>query len=467
MSATICALTQSLLQQRICMSTTRCSSMSKFQPFTRVERLMPSEESNLQMAFDLDSDPKKVNLAGEVYRNSDGKVHIHNAVRRAEIGVACDDSYNHEPYPPLGNPDFTRAANELVLNKAAPAMLQNRVLGIQTRSSIDALCLAAQFLREKMRCTVCMLARPSCDQWVHIFKSAGFNCQSYQYYSEEKGELNIYGLVADLMTAPEGAVVVLDTCAHNPTGLDPTVDEWKLIAHIIRCKKLLPLFHLESHGLASGDTVQDSWPVRYFVDSGFDLLCAQSFVKNFGLYNETLGHLMVVLNNSIQLSVVRGQFEDMMLRSKEKCFSAFASRIVAKILNNASLRRDWSVSLQDVHQRLQQMRLALSNKLTVLKTPGKWDHIKKQTGPHLYTNLKPNDLRRLRSKHVYVPENGRINLGALCAANVDVVAGAIHDVMLATESEADKIFILPAAGTGLLGQKPAKIEIVQAIHNGV
>lgn len=126
-----------------------------------------------------------------------------------------------------------------------------------------------------------------------------------------------------------------------------------------------------------------------------------------------------------------------------------------------------SVSLQDVHQRMQQMRLALSNKLTVLKTPGNWDHIKKQTGPHLYTNLKSNHLRRLRSKHVYVPENGRINLGALCAENVDVVAGAIHDVMLATESETDKIFILPAAGTGLLCQKPAKIEIVQAIHNGV
>lgn len=131
-----------------------------------------------------------------------------------------------------------------------------------------------------------MLARPSSGLWEHIFKSSGFTCHSYQYYSEDRGELNIYGLVADLMTAPEGAVVVLDACAHNPTGLDPSVDEWKLIAHIIRCKKLLPLFHLESHGLVTGDTVQDSWAVRYFVDSGFDLLCAQSFVKNFGLYSK-------------------------------------------------------------------------------------------------------------------------------------------------------------------------------------
>ncbi|XP_064545380.1 aspartate aminotransferase, cytoplasmic-like [Drosophila montana] len=440
-----CALAHSVLQHGFRKSTTRCSSATaKFLPFSRVERLKPTDTNNLEQAFELDSHPQKINLCGEIYRNNDGKPHIIQAVRKAEIGVASDDKYSHEPQSPLGNPDFIRASNELLLNKAAPALLQNRVLGVQTRSSLDALRLAAQFLHQKMQFNVCMLPRPSCELCERIFKSAGFTCQSFQYYCEAKGELNIYGLVADLMTAPEGAVVLLDACAQNPTGLDPSIDEWKLIAHIIKCKKLLPLFHLESHGLASGDTAQDSWAVRYFVDSGFDLLCAQSFVKSFGLHNETVGQLMVVLKNSIQLETVREQFEAMLLESNEKSCSVFASRIVAKILTNASLRHEWTLSLQEIHQRMQQMRLALSNKLELLKTPGSWDHLKEQSGSHLYTNLKIPQLIELRNKHIYVPDSGRINLGALSTTNVDFVAGAIHDVMLSMQSETDtNAHILP------------------------
>jgi len=154
-----------------------------------------------------------------------------------------------------------------------------------------------------MKCNVCLLARPCSEHYERIFKSVGFTCSTYQYYNEDKGELNIYGLVADLMTAPEGAVVLMDACAQNPTSLNPTIDEWKLIAHIVKCKKMIPIFHLESHGLASGDLSQDTWPVRYFADSGFDLLCVQSFVQNFGLYGESFMYTVFII--SFQLNILQ------------------------------------------------------------------------------------------------------------------------------------------------------------------
>lgn len=160
------------------------------------------------------------------------------------------------------------------------------MLGIQTRSSLEALRLAAEFLREKVNCNTCMLAYPHSQQYEQIFKRAGFMCSNYNYFCEDKGEINIYGLVADLLAAPELSVVLLDVCTQNPTSLTPSIDEWKLIAHIVKCKKMIPLFHLESHGIASGDLSQDTWPVRYFADCGFDFICAQSFVQNFGLYSE-------------------------------------------------------------------------------------------------------------------------------------------------------------------------------------
>ncbi|XP_030374299.1 aspartate aminotransferase, cytoplasmic-like [Scaptodrosophila lebanonensis] len=301
----------------------RSSTKPVFAPFARVEAVTATEGMSIEQAYNEDKSPDKVNLANEVYRNGEGKPHIFQAVRKAEITLACDDFLSRDPLPPWGNPEFIRAATKLILGTAPPAIAQNRVLGVQTRTGIDALCLAAQFLRQKMNFDTCVLARPSWELYEPIFKSIGFTCHSYQYYNAAKGELNIYGLVADLMTAPEGAVVVLDACAHNPTGIQPSIDEWKLIGHIIKCRKMIPLFMLDMQGLASGDPIKDAWPVRYFVDCGFDLFCAQSFVKNFGLYNEAVSNLMIVLSNPVHVYTVKGQIESMLCESHEESSTAF------------------------------------------------------------------------------------------------------------------------------------------------
>ncbi|KAH8307135.1 hypothetical protein KR044_005688, partial [Drosophila immigrans] len=394
--------------------------------FARVEKAKDEDLSSVEKAFKLDTCQHKLNLCGDLYCSANGRPYLFQAVRKAKVAVICDDTLSHEPLPTLGNAEFIQMANELILNKAAPAIVQQRVLGIQTRSGLDALRLAAHFLHDKMKCKVCLLARPCSEHYEPIFKRAGFSCNGYQYCSEHKTELNIYGLVADMMTAPEGAVIVLDACAHNPTSLSPTIDEWKLIAHIAMCKKMIPVFNLEFHGLASGNTSQDTWPVRYFADFGFDFLCVQSFVQNFGLYDEALGHLMAVVSNATHLETVKNQFESSLLEHNAQCSTVFASRVVAKVLTNATLRQDWALTLKDIHQNMRQMRLALSNKLAILKTPGNWAQIKDQQGPHLYTSLKMPQLEQLRSRHIYVPNSGRINVGALRPNNVDYVAAAIH-----------------------------------------
>ncbi|ALC44664.1 maker751 [Drosophila busckii] len=429
-------LLHKVLQSGLCRANTRCSSSSvKFEPFARIEPVAPNEHNRLEAAYHKDTSPLKLNLSGEFYRNSDGKPQVFQAVHKAAIGVACDEKLSQEPLPPLGNADFIKAANELILTNSAEALLEKRVLGVQTRSSLDALRVAAQFLREKMKCNVCLLAKPSSETYERIFKQVGFQCHSYQYFSEAKGELNVFGLVADLMTAPEGTVVLLDACAQNPTGLDPSVDEWKLISHIIKCKKMLPLLHLESHGLATGDVVQDAWPVRYFAGCGFDVLCAQSFVKNFSLYNETVGQLMIVLGNPKHLPAVREHLENMLLTEKEQSSSVFASRIVAKILTTTALHQEWTHTIKDIHQRLHKMRTLFAKKLKELKTPGNWDHLSDQKGPYLYTNLKNKHLQQLQARHIYIPSSGRINVGALRTNNVEYLASAINDVLKCKQTD--------------------------------
>lgn len=50
------------------------------------------------------------------------------------------------------------------------------------------------------------------------------------------------GLLEDLTSAPSGAIVLLHACAHNPTGVDPTLDQWEQIRRLMRSKGLLPFF---------------------------------------------------------------------------------------------------------------------------------------------------------------------------------------------------------------------------------
>jgi aspartate aminotransferase (fragment) len=119
-----------------------------------------------------------------------------------------------------------------------------------------------------------------------VFKLAGFtSINQYRYWDDKNLKLNFDGLISDLSSAPENSVVILHACAHNPTGIDPSFEQWKAIADLIEERKLFTFFDCAYQGFASGDLENDSKSVRYFVSRGFEMFCAQSFAKNFGLYS--------------------------------------------------------------------------------------------------------------------------------------------------------------------------------------
>merc|ERR1712080_450997 len=124
-----------------------------------------------------------------------------------------------------------------------------------------------------------------------IFKNAGFtSANKYRYWEANEKAFNFDGMLADLDAAPENSVVILHACAHNPTGIDPSKEQWMKIADLIERKKLFPFFDCAYQGFASGCLDTDAWSVRYFADRGFEMFISQSFSKNFGLYNERTGN---------------------------------------------------------------------------------------------------------------------------------------------------------------------------------
>merc|ERR1712198_690359 len=136
-----------------------------------------------------------------------------------------------------------------------------------------------------------------------LFKHAGYaQIKTYRYWDGDNKCLDFEGLCQDLEAAPGKAIIVLHACAHNPTGMDMTKEQWEKVANICRKNELFPFFDCAYQGFASGSLDTDAWSVRYFVSQGFELFCSQSFSKNFGLYNERAGNLTIV-TRWIQLSV--------------------------------------------------------------------------------------------------------------------------------------------------------------------
>ena len=111
-------------------------------------------------------------------------------------------------------------------------------------------------------------------------------CYRYPYYEANTRGLDFKGMIEALEAAPEGAIVMLHACAHNPTGVDPSPEQWKGILDVVQRKGLLPFFDSAYQGFASGSLDNDAASVRMFADAGVELLLAQSYAKNLGLYGE-------------------------------------------------------------------------------------------------------------------------------------------------------------------------------------
>jgi len=268
-----------------------------------------------------------------------------------------------------------------------------------------------------------------------LFNRAGFTDQKlYRYWNAEKRSFNIAGMLEDLRNAPPNSVVVLHACAHNPTGMDPTAEEWEKIADVIEEKKIFPFFDSAYQGFASGDLDRDAYAVRYFAKRGFEFLCAQSFAKNFGLYNERIGNLTMVVKDVTVIPPVKSQLT-LIVRAMYSNPPVHGARIVSMVLNDPVLFKEWKECIKTMSDRIKHMRSLLRDRLVSLQTPGTWDHITQQIGMFSYTGLTPVQVDHLtKEHHIYLLRSGRINMCGLTTKNVEYVANAIHDAVTKFQS---------------------------------
>jgi len=397
--------------------------------FANVTQAQGIEVFALTASFNKDSHPNKVNLGVGAYRTDEGKPWVLPVVRDAEAAMAADQTINHEYFPVAGFPDYRAGGTRLLLGAESPAIAENRADAIQAIGGTGALRVGLDFLRTRMDRSVLYISAPTWGNHKSIGKALGYDVREYRYWGQEKRGLDFEGYMEDMQNAPEGSVFLLHSCAHNPTGMDPSEEQWRRIAEVVREKNHFPFFDCAYQGFSTGDLEKDASAVRYFVQEGFELFAAQSFSKNFGLYNERVGNLIVVTRTNDELCRVRSQME-IVVRTTWSNPPAHGARVVASVLNNPAPFTQWKAHVKAMADRILLMRKLLLDKLRALGTPGSWDHITKQTGMFSYTGLNERQAVCLKDDyHIYLLKSGRINMCGLTSQNIDYVANAIHEVV--------------------------------------
>ncbi|KAJ4286577.1 aspartate transaminase aat1 [Collariella sp. IMI 366227] len=377
-------------------------------------------------AFKADSFEKKINLGVGAYRDDKGKPYVLPSVRKAEEKV-ISSRLNKEYAGITGVPEFTKAAAVLAYGKDSSAL--DRLAITQSISGTGALRIGGAFLsRFFPNSKTIYIPAPSWANHAAVFKDSGLQVEKYAYYNKDTIGLDFEGMIGDINKAPNGSMFLFHACAHNPTGVDPTPEQWKQIEAAVKTKGHFSFFDMAYQGFASGDIHKDAFAVRHFVEQGHNICLSQSFAKNMGLYGERIGAFSMVCADVEERKRVDSQIK-ILVRPMYSNPPIHGARIAAEILNTPALYDEWLIEVKEMADRIITMRALLKDNLEKLGSKHDWSHITSQIGMFAYTGLTAEQMDALAKEHsVYATRDGRISVAGITTGNVGRLAEAIFKV---------------------------------------
>jgi len=394
-----------------------------------VEKAPADAILGINQAFKKDTDPRKVNVCVGAYRDDNGKPYILKCVKEAQQRISSKKDYTLEYQAQRGDQEFAKLSREILMGKDAPAIKEDRVATVQSLSGTGALRIGGAFVSSFFKNKKVFCSVPTWGTHNSILKHCGVEAGKYRYWDAKNRALDFDGMIADINGAPNGSIFLLHACAHNPTGVDPTMAQWKAIGEAIKAKGHISWFDSAYQGFASGDLDKDAAAVQHFLREGHDIMASVSYAKNFGLYGERIGSFSVCCGSSANRDAVLSQL-DILIRNMYSNPPLQGMRIVKTVLQDPALVQMWKDDMKVMSSRINDMRLALRSELEKAGAPGDWSHITSQIGMFSFTGLNQAQSEAMLSKHhVYMLKNGRISMAGLNTKNVKYVAESIKAVL--------------------------------------
>ena len=377
--------------------------------------------------FREDSNPKKVDLGVGVYRDEHGHTAIMSAIQKAEqLHMDSEDSKTY--LGPIGVAGFVQGIKQLVLGENSQALLDGRVSGLQTPGGCGALRIGSELLKRLKGDITVWASDPTWANHIPLINSTGLEIKPYPYFNPTTGGINFEAMDAKLAELGANDIVLLHGCCHNPTGADLSFEQWQRVAERASKQGFTPFVDIAYQGLGDG-LEEDVRGVRYLSEQVEEMIIATSCSKNFGLYRERTGTLLVQTQNAANANAIQTHVQDA-ARANYSMPPAYGGFLVEKVLTDAALRQEWEDELNSMATRVKSLRAGLLEKIQARGIDKDFSFITTQKGMFSYLGINKEQVRRMREEFsIYMADSSRINVAGLNTQCLDYVADALKTVL--------------------------------------
>ena len=371
-----------------------------------------------------DPRPQKIDLGVGVYRNAAGETPVLTSVKKAERRLL--ESQDTKAYiGTAGSARFNAAIQRLTFADSAD---EQRLVTIQTPGGSGSLRVAAGIILRARETAAVWVSEPTWANHVPLLGGAGLELKPFPYYDTTNHVINVDAMLDALRAAPKGDLLLLHACCHNPSGLDPTADEWHAIMDVIVERELLPFVDVAYQGFARS-VDEDPFVIRELAGRVPEMIVANSCSKNFGLYRDRVGSLSFLAADTATRDVVSSQVNNL-VRTIYSMPPDHGATVVSMILEDAELRAEWLGEVNEMRDRLQGMRVLLNDALAE-KAPGHdFSHLVRANGMFCFLGISKEQVGRLKKEFgIYMVDSSRINVAGITENNVGYLAESIAAVV--------------------------------------
>ena len=376
----------------------------------------------LMQKYKEDPRESKIDLGVGVYKNAEGLTPVMRAVKTAEQQLW--ERETTKSYVGLvGDPQFSDVMVDLVLSDSVS---RGNVAAAATPGGTGAVRQAFELLKMANPDVRVFVSDPTWPNHLSILKYLDLPVVPYRYFDSETRGVDFAGMMEDLAEARSGDVILLHGCCHNPTGANLNMSQWQEVVDFLNTSGATPMIDIAYQGF--GDGLQDDAAgTRLVASSVPETVIAASCSKNFGIYRERTGLLMVVSQDA----AAKGLNQSTLAFLNRQNFSFppdHGARLVTMVLSDPALRADWAAELEEVRLGMLDLRTQLASELQRLSGSDRFGFLAEHRGMFSRLGASAEHVEKLRADHaVYMVGDSRMNIAGLNSATVPVLAQAIID----------------------------------------
>ena len=395
--------------------------------FQSLQALPPDPILGLTATFKTDANPNKIDLGMGVYKDGVGNTPIMKAVKQAEkIILQSQDSKTY--VGPNGAADYNETIAKLILGQDLFQSLGKRRVTVQTPGGCGGLRLAAEFIGKANAEATVWVSDPTWANHKPLIGSAGLKFKSYPYYDHESHSVKFIDMLKILQQVPQGDLVLLHGCCHNPSGADLSPEQWEAVRDVALQQGFNVFIDLAYQGMGTG-LEEDVHGVRLLAESLPELIIVSSCSKNFGLYRERTGAVTLICDSD-ESCATASTVLTAAARANYSMPPDHGAAIVQLIMNTPELRSSWEEELKEIRDRINRLRSQFVQKLKDAEIARDFGFIENEKGMFSFLGVDTGQIKTLIENYsIYLVNSSRINVASINDNNIDYLVNSLAEVL--------------------------------------